>query len=196
MQRSKDFDEDEDGGEIIVEGNSSSFSLELAYIIEHYCEETEAEAFGVLDLYLEGVKSLMLAVSYAQRQKKYSALLWDRLINYCLSNETGQAGNGTLFGALLEASALSGADLARLVARIPPGMNVEGLRPRPHVGADVRQELGRREQRAQALRETTTRGDRTMDAAERAPVPPRRASPAHPAAPCAGQASAPGSAWR
>ena len=130
MQRSKDFDEDEGGGEVIVEGNSSSFCLELAYIIEHYCEETEAEAFGVLDLYLDGVKSLMLAVSYAQRQKKYSTLLWDRLINYCLSNESVQSGNGTLFGALLEASALSGADLARLVARIPPGMNVEGLRPR------------------------------------------------------------------
>ena len=63
MQRSKEFDEDGEAGELIVEGHSSYFSLELAYIIENYGDETEAEAFGVLDLYLEGVKSLMLAVS-------------------------------------------------------------------------------------------------------------------------------------
>ena len=130
MQRSKEFDEDGEAGELIVEGHSSYFSLELAYIIENYGDETEAEAFGVLDLYLEGVKSLMLAVSYAQRQRTHSKSVWDRLINYCISNQNEFAGDGSLFGALLEASASCGADLARLVARIPPGMNVEGLRPR------------------------------------------------------------------
>jgi hypothetical protein len=35
-----------------------------------------------------------------------------------------------MFGSLLEAAALCGADLAHLVSHIPPGMQVEGLRPR------------------------------------------------------------------
>jgi hypothetical protein len=117
---------------------SKDFSLELAFIIEHYSEETEAEARGILNLYLEGANSVVLAVSYAQRQQRYSSLLWDKLISYCLTNDASKskmegtkAGrNGLLFGSLLEAAALSGADLARLVEKIPPGMVVEGLRPR------------------------------------------------------------------
>ena len=112
---------------------SNSFSLELAYIVENYSDQTEAEALGVLDLYLDGANSLMLAVSYAQRTKQFSSILWDKLIDYCLpKNKSGSAaeGDGMLFGALLEAAALSGANLARLVAKIPPGMVVEGLRPR------------------------------------------------------------------
>jgi len=68
----------------------------------------------------------MLGVAYAQRTKGYTALLWDKLIDHCLS----PGAHGTSFGALLEAAALSGADLAKLVSRIPPGMVVEGLRPR------------------------------------------------------------------
>ena len=60
---------------------SSSFSLELAYIIENYSKQTEAEALGVLDLYLEGANSLMLAVSYAQRTKQFSSVLWDKFIS-------------------------------------------------------------------------------------------------------------------
>jgi hypothetical protein len=42
----------------------------------------------------------------------------------------GAGADGSLFGSLLEAAALSGADLAHLVAQIPPGMGIEGLRPR------------------------------------------------------------------
>ena len=38
--------------------------------------------------------------------------------------------SSNLFGSLLEAAALSGADLAQLVTKIPPGMSIEGLRPR------------------------------------------------------------------
>jgi hypothetical protein len=139
IQRSQvtdDSDDEEAKTESSME-TSRNFSLELAYIIEHYSEQTETEAMGILDLYLQGANSLMLAVSYAQRQRQYSSILWDKLISYCLSNNSkgfvgiGQDGqDGILFGALLEAAALSGADLARLVARIPPGMVVEGLRPR------------------------------------------------------------------
>jgi hypothetical protein len=133
IQRSAGSDPDDSDEDNEESFQSNSFSLELAYIIEHYSEETEAEAMGVLDLYLEGANSLMLAVSYAQRHRQFSSVLWDNLITYCLSkSEKGPdaEGGGTLFGALLEAAALSGADLARLVAKIPPGMVVEGLRPR------------------------------------------------------------------
>lgn len=110
------------------DGSSSPiFALELAYIIESYTEQTETEAVGILDLYLKGAKSVMLAVLYAQRQRRFSSMLWERLITYCLSTSADVGGR---FGELLEAAALSGADLARLVESIPPGMNIEGLRPR------------------------------------------------------------------
>ena len=81
---------------------------------------------GILNLYLKGAKSLPLAVSYAQRQKKFTTILWDHLISHCLK----EASDGTIYGELLEAAALKGADLSRLVERIPPGMVVEGLRPK------------------------------------------------------------------
>jgi len=105
---------------------SPVFALELAYIIEMYSEQTESEALGILNLYLKGARSLPLSVSYAQRQKQFSSILWDSLISHCLK----KASDGTIFGELLEAAALFGADLARLVERIPPGIVVEGLRPR------------------------------------------------------------------
>jgi hypothetical protein len=150
-----DYDDDDEGeGEIIVAGNQSSFSLELAYIVEHYGEETETEAIGILDLYLEGVRSIMLAVSYVQRQRKYSTSLWNKLISYCLSNESGDIGDGVLFGTLLEASAMFGADISMLVARIPPGMVVEGLRPRLVAAvADYRLKLGIHEAAAATVEE-------------------------------------------
>ena len=77
----------------------------------------------------------MLAVLFAQRTKSYSSKLWEKLISHCLfksSMEKTSDGSfsGLLFGSLLEAAALSGADLSNLVAQIPKGMQVEGLRPR------------------------------------------------------------------
>mmetsp|Transcript_11414 Transcript_11414/g.27589 ORF Transcript_11414/g.27589 Transcript_11414/m.27589 type:complete len:1371 (+) Transcript_11414:3-4115(+) len=111
--------------------NSSCFALELAFVIEHSSVQSETEAKGILDLYLDGANSLNLAVSYAQRQNDHSNLLWDKLISYCLDDVSRRReGEGVLFGALLEASAVYGADLSRLVSRIPAGMVVEGLRPR------------------------------------------------------------------
>ncbi|CAB9522683.1 associated protein 41 homolog [Seminavis robusta] len=104
---------------------SSTYALELAFCIEMYGNETEEEAEQVLDLYMKGTKSLVLAVSFSQRTTKYSSRLWKALIDYCLTHEGGR-----LFGSLLEAAALSGADLAKLVKRIPTGMAIEGLRPR------------------------------------------------------------------
>lgn len=63
--------------------------------------------------------------------KQYSSVLWEVLLDYCLSNtERTNQKDGALFGSLLEAAALSGADLANLVTQIPPGMAIEGLRPR------------------------------------------------------------------
>jgi len=119
---------------------SGSFALELAYILEHYGEIQKDSARVILDLYLSGCKNLMLAVSFAQRTRQFSPVLWEILIDHCLStggkesDKEGSSGrqsvDGARFGSLLEAAALSGADLARLVSQIPPGMAVEGLRPR------------------------------------------------------------------
>ena len=112
-------------------GISRTFALELAYIMENFGSKTESDAQLILELYLRGAQSLMLAVAYAQRNKKFSTILWDTLVSHCLSETTEDGSvDGTLFGSLLEAAALSGADLAQLVAKIPPGMQVEGLRPR------------------------------------------------------------------
>lgn len=108
------------------------FATELAYVIERFGKGTEEDAKQILDLYLNGSKSLMLAVSYAQRNTAYSSELWTILIDHCLNSAQadGDAKDGSLFGSLLECAALSGADLAHLVTQIPQGMNVEGLRPR------------------------------------------------------------------
>jgi hypothetical protein len=116
-------------------GISGVFAMELAYIKERYDEKSEENAKVVLELYLKGAKSLMLAVSYAQRTKEYTAELWQVLIDYCLSTKSqttkkSESMDGNVFGSLLEAAALSGADLAQLVTKIPPGMAIEGLRPR------------------------------------------------------------------
>lgn len=129
-----DSDDDTNDGDN-QKRTSSTFALEVAYIIEHYFDQTTGEAMAVLDLFLEGVKSVMLGVSFAQRHRQYSSVLWEKLINHCLTSklvtrtEDG-TGGGMLFGSLLEAAAVSGADVARLVAKIPPGMVVEGLRHR------------------------------------------------------------------
>ena len=119
---------------------SHTFALELAYVMEHFGNNDEVEAKTILELYLHGTQSIMLAVSYAQRNKTFSASLWDALVNHCLStskqtlNESEQGStqpfDGKLFGLLLEAAALSGADLAKIVNQIPAGMQVEGLKPR------------------------------------------------------------------
>lgn len=113
-------------------GISRIFALELAYIMETFGRNKENDVQLILELYLQGAQSLMLAVTYAQRTKQYSGMLWEALVTHCLSEKTDEDGglDGTLFGSLLEAAALSGADLAQLVAKIPPGMQVEGLRPR------------------------------------------------------------------
>jgi vacuolar protein sorting-associated protein 41 len=116
------------------DNNSSTFALELAFVKEQFGEDTEAEAREILELYLKGTKCLMLAVSYTQRAIDYTPILWQMLIENCLSNSTAAeisaSADGSLFGSLLEAAALSGADLAKLVNQIPPGMAIEGLRPK------------------------------------------------------------------
>ena len=118
-------------------GLPATFALELAYIIDHYGEETEAEALEVLDLYMKGAKSLVLAVSFAQRNEAYSSILWAAIMEHCLAKGSEKPDSskeervdGSVFGALLEAAALAGADVAHLVTQIPPGMAIEGLRPR------------------------------------------------------------------
>ncbi len=117
-------------------GFSHVFALELAYVIEQYGENTADDASRVLDLYVKGADSLMMAVSYAQRNRDHSSLLWDRLIDHCISSDKRDTKEdearytGKKFGMLLEAAALSGADLAKLVTHIPAGMGVQGLRTR------------------------------------------------------------------
>jgi hypothetical protein len=122
--------------EVERKGGSSelrTFAMELAYVMENFGNDSANDARLILDLYLKGCQSLMLAVSYAQRAKSHSKELWDLLLDHCLyrgEDEKAAAVDGSRFGLLLEAAALSGADLANLVAQIPPGMQVEGLRPR------------------------------------------------------------------
>ena len=116
-------------------GVSHIFALELAFILENYGNKTETDALLILELFLEGAQSLMLAVSFAQRTKTHSTKLWEKLIAHCLlksaiEKTSDGSFSGMLFGSLLEAAALSGADLSHLVAQIPKGMQVEGLRPR------------------------------------------------------------------
>ena len=120
------------------------FARELAYVIERCDSGTEDDSRTILQLYLEGTKSLPLAVTYAQRNKAHSTMLWDSLISYCLDpkpqlsrkrkgkkkDSVADKENGHLFGALLEVAARSGADLSHLVSKIPKGMQIEGLRPR------------------------------------------------------------------
>ena len=112
---------------------SSVFALERAHLLDLNSSQTEEISKQILELYLLGARSLMLSVSYAQRTTSYSSVLWARLIDFCLSateeSETVRS-DGSLFGSLLEAAALSGADLAKLVQQIPMGMGIEGLRPR------------------------------------------------------------------
>lgn len=114
---------------------SRVFALELAFVMDRYGAQSEENAKVVLDLYLKGAESLVLAVAFAQRAKEYSTELWQILIDHCLegdkkNTEKGQVNGGNLFGSLLQAAALSGADLAQLVTKIPHGMSIEGLRPR------------------------------------------------------------------
>ena len=112
----------------------SFLSRELAFVIEKSGRCTDADSKEVLQLYLDGACSLPLAVAFAERSTEHSAFLWEALVSYCLDprNETNNNfddGHSTLFGALLEAAAQSGTDLAHLVSQIPPGMVIKGLRP-------------------------------------------------------------------
>ena len=107
------------------------YSSELAYVIERAGSDTVENAKYILSLYLEGSKSLPLAVSYAERNTIHSELLWNDLISYCLkSTSKNSEPDGLLFGSLLEVASRSGADLSNLVAKIPTGMRIEGIRPK------------------------------------------------------------------
>ena len=105
------------------------FAHELAFVIERSGAVTEELSNQVLLLYLEGVVSLPLAVEYAERNVRYSSMLWDNLVSYCLTKEShGRKSNGKIFGSLLEVAARSGADLSKLVSKIPKKMSIDGIR--------------------------------------------------------------------
>lgn len=115
---------------------------ELAYVIRKSNHPTKADAQTVLLLYLESAKSLRLAVSYAESNKTHSVMLWNKIVSFCLdsvnstaeniiddhSSSSASTSSWSLFGALLEAAAQCGADLANLVSQIPDGMRIDGLR--------------------------------------------------------------------
>ena len=118
-------------------GDSGSpvFARELAFVIETFGQGSIEDAKEILQLYLQGAKNLFLAVAFAQRSAKYSSVLWDMLVEHCTTPDPANGPNqnsalGARFGALLEAAAHTGADLASLVSRIPEGMSIEGLRPK------------------------------------------------------------------
>lgn len=134
------------------------FARELAHMIEwsggSVTDDQKAtdDAKTILNLYLEGVVSLPLAVAYAERKTSHSAMLWEMLVSYCLGTtmtvQTKTGGpsstsmdvtddsdeepdtNGVLFGSLLEVAARSGADLAHLIVCVPAEMRIKGIRPK------------------------------------------------------------------
>jgi len=107
------------------------FALELAYMLEHYSNKGQQDSEQILNLYLNGIQSLMLAVGFTMRAGELSGRLWQSLVDDCLQPQQGVIQkDGLRFGSLLEAAAVSGADLANLVSQMPHGMSVEGLRPR------------------------------------------------------------------
>jgi hypothetical protein len=110
------------GGKI----ESPIYARELAFVIEKFGRDDFESAKKVLQIYLLGAKNLFLAVAYAERNTEHSTELWEILITHCTESE----GHGALFGSLLEAAAHCGADLSSLVAKIPQGVAVEGLRPK------------------------------------------------------------------
>mmetsp|Transcript_13614 Transcript_13614/g.26044 ORF Transcript_13614/g.26044 Transcript_13614/m.26044 type:complete len:313 (+) Transcript_13614:1-939(+) len=116
--------------------DSPAFARELAFVIENFGKGTVEDAREVLQLYIRGAKNLHMAVAFAERNTKYSGILWDMLVEHCTTPDpaSGAADQnsslGALFGSLLEAAAHTGSDLGSLVSRIPEGMSIEGLRPK------------------------------------------------------------------
>ena len=110
------------GGQI----DSPIYARELAFVIEKFGSGDYEDAKKILQIYLLGAKNLFLAVAYAERNTTHSGALWEILITHCTEAE----GHGALFGSLLEAAAHCGADLSSLVAKIPEGVAIEGLRPK------------------------------------------------------------------
>lgn len=106
--------------------DSPTYARELAFVIEKFGSGDFEDARKVLQIYLLGAKNLFLAVAYAERNTTHSSALWEMLITHCTEGE----GHGVLFGSLLEAAAHCGADLSSLVAKIPEGVAIEGLRPK------------------------------------------------------------------
>ena len=176
VRRLLETQRDENSGDLSQDPNL--FAIELAYVIEQYGKDTEEDALTILDLYLKGANSVILATSYAHRNATHTIVLWNTLIQYCLEgiridssigNDTRS--EGVLFGSLLESAALCGADLALLVTRIPQGMMIEGLRPRlvAAVGDyrlklqmhEATSDIGNRE-KISLLREWTHRSRRAM----------------------------------
>ena len=109
--------------------DSPIFARELAFVIEKFGKDNVEDAKEVLQLYVRGANNLYMAVSYAERNTKYSSMLWDILVEHC-TTVLDESAQGALFGSLLEAAAHTGSDLASLVSRIPQGMSIEGLRPK------------------------------------------------------------------
>lgn len=106
--------------------DSPIYAQELAFVLEKFGNGGFDNAKKVLDIYLLGAKNLFLAVAYTERNTEHSGALWEILIAYSTEAE----GHGALFGSLLEAAAHCGADLSSLVAKIPEGVAIEGLRPK------------------------------------------------------------------
>ena len=109
------------------------FVKELAYLIESYGSDTDDASKSVLYLYLHGASSIPLAVEYAERNSQHSHMLWTYLVSFCLgypATPTSKNADGSLFGTLIEVAARQGADLSFLVAQIPNGLQVEGIRPK------------------------------------------------------------------
>ena len=59
------------------------FARELAFVIEKFGKGTLDDAKEVLQLYLRGANNLYMAVSFAERNRKHSSILWDILVEHC-----------------------------------------------------------------------------------------------------------------
>ena len=172
---------------------SSIFARELAFVTEEFGKGTLDEAKEVLNLYLLGVENLSMAVAFAERETNHSKVLWDMLVEHCtISDPSSDASEkGALFGSLLEAAALCGADLSSLVSSIPEGMAIEGLRPKLVAAiADYRHKVRIHEHTSDALTEDKTsllrelchlsrRGERAADRKVREGAQKRESQPSN-----------------
>lgn len=108
--------------EILTSNKNGSLPRELGYVIEASCNSAE-DAKRACELYLKEAKSIRLGVYFAEKNVMFKEMLWAMVVEYALESKGGEK-----LGELLESAAVCGADLSKLVAKIPKGIAISGLK--------------------------------------------------------------------